>query len=131
MNDIEEPKGILPITPENYPERIPDFKTEEEARDFWDTHDSTPYEDQFELVFDSRDDPLPLPKRNHSPARTRRPGESMQLLSVRFPASMIEAIKDVAVRRHLPYQTLLRSWVGERLAQEIAAGEHTTEKKAS
>jgi hypothetical protein len=120
MSAIREPEGILPITPENYPEKIPDFATVEEARDFWDTHDSSFYWDQMEVVADFRD-VVPFSQRKKSNARRRLPGESMELLSVRFPTSMIEGIKAVAERRHIPYQTLLRSWVGERLDQEIAA----------
>ena len=42
----------------------------------------------------------------------------MDLVSLRFPAEMIEAVKEIAAQRHLPYQTLMRSWIGERLEQE-------------
>jgi len=34
---------------------------------------------------------------------------------------MVAALKEVAARRHLPYQTLMRSWVAERLEQEQRA----------
>jgi hypothetical protein len=132
MGAIREPKGILPYSPENYPEKIPDFATEEEARDFWDTHDSSYYWDQFETVADFRNDFLPDADRKPSTARRRPGSEPMELLSVRFPTSMIEGIKTVAERRHLPYQTMLRSWVGERLEQELeTAGPKREQKKAS
>ena len=47
----------------------------------------------------------------------------MDLVSLRFPAEMIEAVKAIAVQRHLPYQTLMRSRIGEWLAQEQQASE--------
>ena len=34
---------------------------------------------------------------------------------------MVAAVKEVATRRHLPYQTLMRSWIAERLEQEQRA----------
>ena len=36
------------------PSRIPEFRTIEEAAEFWDTHDSTEFEDEFETVHDVR-----------------------------------------------------------------------------
>ncbi len=36
--------------PEGYPERVPEFATEQEEREFWDTHDSTYYLDDTEDV---------------------------------------------------------------------------------
>ena len=45
----------------------------------------------------------------------------MDLVSLRLPAEMIDGIKAIAARRHLPYQTLIRSWIGERLEQERAS----------
>lgn len=36
------------------PSRIPEFRTIEEAAEFWDTHDSTEFEDEFETVHDLR-----------------------------------------------------------------------------
>lgn len=42
----------------------------------------------------------------------------MDLVSIRIPSEMIEAVKEIAAQRHLPYQTLMRSWIGERLARQ-------------
>ena len=46
----------------------------------------------------------------------------MDLVSLRLPAEMLDAVKAIAARRHLPYQTMIRSWIGERLEQEWANG---------
>src|SRR2546421_12861333 len=43
MSDIAKRNTLVPPLPEGYPERVPEFATEEEERDFWDTHDSAPY----------------------------------------------------------------------------------------
>jgi len=45
----------------------------------------------------------------------------MPLISLRMPDDMVAALKEVAARRHMPYQTLLRSWIAERLDQERRA----------
>jgi hypothetical protein len=57
------------------------------------------------------------PGRAESRAETSTNGQN-GLVSLRFPAEMIEAVKEIAAQRHLPYQTLMRSWIGERLEQE-------------
>ncbi len=66
----------------------------------------------------------PGPGRAGSRARKRPPEGRMDLVSLRLPVEMVEAVKEVARRRHLPYQTLMRSWIGERLAEEQRRGEH-------
>lgn len=109
-----------PRRPEGYPERVPEFATVEEERDFWDTHDSTYY---MEGTEDVTHNPPPELKRGPGPGESRarkRPAEerAMTLLSLRLPDAMIAAVKEVAARRHLPYQTLMRSWIAERLEQE-------------
>lgn len=101
------------------PRRFPTFTTEEEAREFWATHDSTDYWDQTEDV--TATPPAQLrtgPGPEGSRARKRPPEGRMDLVSLRFPAEMIEAVKEIAEQRHLPYQTLMRAWIGERLAEE-------------
>ena len=101
---------------------IPDSETEEEAREFWATHDSAPYFDQMEDVTASP--PIDLGVgggRAGSTVRRRPPEGRMDLVSIRIPAEMIEGVKEIAAARHLPYQTLMRSWIGERVAQERRA----------
>ena len=121
MTDIAEREDVN-LDDADYPERIPKFASEEEARDFWDTHDSAPYWDQMEDVTNS-----PPPELRRGPGRAgsrarRRPSEGrMDLVSLRLPAEMIDEVKAIASVRHLPYQTLIRSWIGERVDKEREA----------
>lgn len=107
------------------PRTIPTFATEEEAREFWATHDSTEYWDQMEDVTATPPPQLEVgPGREGSRARKRPTADRMDLVSLRSPAEMIEAVKEIAMQRHLPYQTLMRSWIGERLVQEQKESVH-------
>ena len=45
----------------------------------------------------------------------------MVLVSLHIYEDVIAAVKEVAARRQLPYQTLMRSWIAERLEQEQKA----------
>ncbi|MCC6793252.1 MAG: hypothetical protein IT336_16325, partial [Thermomicrobiales bacterium] len=55
-----------------------------------------------------------------SKARRRPDSQPMELISLRFPVEMIETIREIAKHRHLPYQTMVRSWVAERMDEERA-----------
>src|ERR1051325_1101294 len=81
---------------------IPKFRNEDDEREFWATHDSTEYVDW-------------------STARTTRLPSlkpSLRTISIRLPVSMIEDLKVLANRRDVPYQSLLKVFLAERLAQE-------------
>jgi predicted DNA binding CopG/RHH family protein len=43
---------------------------------------------------------------------------SLRTISLRLPVSMIEDLKVLANRRDVPYQSLLKVFLAERLAQE-------------
>jgi len=129
MSDIVKQDTRMSELPEGYPERIPHFATEQEVRDFWDTHDSSYYWDQGE---DVTNNPPPELKRGpgRDPAHIQelceltegvRARMRMGLVSLRMSDDMVAALKEVAARRHLPYQTLMRSWVAERLEREQRA----------
>ena len=108
--------------PEGYPERVPEFASEEEEREFWDTHDSSYYLDGTEDVTHNPPPNLARgPGRAGSRARTRPEGERMEMISLRMHRDMLAALKEIAARRRLPYQTLMRSWIAERLEQEQRA----------
>ena len=84
---------------------IPEFTSENKERDFWDTADSTHYIDwssgtSRKLV-------------NLKP--------SLKTISLRLPVSMIEDLKMLANRRDVPYQSLLKVFLAERLALENRA----------
>jgi predicted DNA binding CopG/RHH family protein len=80
---------------------IPKFSSEEEERKFWETHDSTVYFDH------SRSQRVRFP--NLKPSTTS--------ISLRLPTGMLEDIKVEANRRDVPYQSMLKIWISERLTQ--------------
>ncbi len=77
---------------------IPTFKTETEERVFWESHDSTEYLDW------SQAKNMRFP--NMKP--------STQAISLRLPLSLLEKIKVEANRRDVPYQSLIKIWLGEK-----------------
>jgi len=88
------------------PRLPPGLSPAEEAR-WWDEHP-----DYWDAV-ESADEPV-------APARVRR----TKPVTLRLPVDMVEALRRAAARRALPYQTLIRMWLHERLAAEPrAAGE--------
>jgi hypothetical protein len=122
MSDIVEHDVPVAPVPEGYPTHVPEFATEEEERAFWASHSSAPY---FYEGEDVTHRPPPEMRQGPGPEGSRalkRPqGERMTLLTLRMHEEMIAAVKAVAARRHLPYQTLMRSWIAERLEQEQRA----------
>ena len=82
--------------------KIPDFKNKADERRFWATADSTEYLDW--QAAKSRKLPALKP--------------SLRTISLRLPVSMIEDLKVLANRRDVPYQSLLKVFLAERLAQE-------------
>ncbi len=77
---------------------IPTFKTEAEERVFWESHDSTEYIDWEEG--------------KHVRFPNVKP--STQAISLRLPVSLLEKIKVEANRRDVPYQSLIKVWLGEK-----------------
>jgi predicted DNA binding CopG/RHH family protein len=82
-------------------ERIPDTDSIEELAQFWDTHDATDYEDEFEEVTE------PLFER-----RQRR-----IVMAVPLEAQEVEAVEKIAKAKGLDNKTLLREWVLEKLRE--------------
>lgn len=82
--------------------RIPKFRSEEDERKFWAEHDSTEYVDW------------------DGAQRQRFPKlkPSLRTISLRLPVSMIEDLKIVANKRDVPYQSLLKVFLAERLENE-------------
>ena len=78
---------------------IPKFKTEAEERTFWESHDTTEYIDW------SQAKNVRFP--NLKP--------STQAISLRLPVSLLEKIKVEANRRDVPYQSLIKVWLGEKV----------------
>ncbi len=82
--------------------KLPKFRSEEDERRFWATADSTEYVD------------WPSGKRQ----KLVKLKPSLRTISLRLPVSMIEDLKVLANRRDVPYQSLLKIFLAERLAQE-------------
>ena len=82
--------------------RLPNFKSEDEERRFWATADSTDYID------------WPMGERK----KLVQLKPTLRTISLRLPVSMIEDLKVLANRRDVPYQSLLKVFLAERLAQE-------------
>ena len=87
---------------------IPEFKNEEEEFEFWSSSgagaDSTRYLDWSKAK------------------RARLPNlkPSLRTISVRLPVAMIEDLKILANQRDVPYQSLLKVFLAERLEAERA-----------
>jgi predicted DNA binding CopG/RHH family protein len=82
--------------------QVPEFHSEEEERNFWAEHDSTDFID-WQAAQDRR-----FP--NLKP--------SLRTISLRLPVSMIEDLKVLANKRDVPYQSLLKVFLAERLQRE-------------
>ncbi len=82
--------------------KLPEFKNEDAERKFWATADSTEYVD------------WPSGKRR----KFVQLKPSLRTISLRLPVSMIEDLKVLANRRDVPYQSLLKVFLAERLARE-------------
>lgn len=78
---------------------IPKFKSEAEERKFWETHDSTEYLDW------SKAARVTFP--NLKPSTTA--------ISLRLPVSLLEQIKVAANKRDVPYQSLIKMWLAEKV----------------
>ncbi len=83
--------------------RIPKFKNESEERQFWQNHNSTEYLDWSDA------EEVNLPKLKPS---TRK-------ISIRLPESMIDELKILANKRDVPYQSLLKIFLSERIDSEL------------
>ncbi len=85
--------------------QIPKFKNEDEERNFWSTHDSTEYLDW------SKAERVVFP--NLKP--------STESISLRLPSFLLARIKELANKKDVPYQSLMKMFLSERVDQEIKA----------
>jgi predicted DNA binding CopG/RHH family protein len=86
---------------------VPTFKSERQEHEFWASHDSADYIDwrQAEVVR--------LPN--------LRP--TTRTISIRLPQPMIERLKVLANKRDVPYQSLLKMYVAEKIEEELRTEE--------
>jgi len=80
---------------------IPSFATEAEERAFWESHDSSEYMDW------SKAAKVVMP--NLKP--------TTQTISLRLPLHLLETIKAAANARDVPYQSLIKVWLQEKVDQ--------------
>lgn len=83
--------------------KLPKFRNEREEVEFWASHDSTEYVDYSKaksLIFENL-----------------RP--STRTISIRLPESLIAHLKVLANRRDVPYQSLLKMFLTEKVEEEL------------
>ena len=83
--------------------RIPRFKTEDEERDFWANRDLTDYFDV------SKAERVIFP--NLKP--------TTKSISLRLPEYLLAEIKELANWRDVPYQSLMKIFLAERVREEL------------
>jgi predicted DNA binding CopG/RHH family protein len=81
---------------------IPRLRSEEEVRKFWAKSDSTEFIDW----------------QSGQKRRFPKLKPSLRTISLRLPVSMIEDLKILANKRDVPYQSLLKVFLAERLEKE-------------
>ena len=76
---------------------LPIFTDDQEAAEWFDTHDTSPYMDDLEEI----------------------EGVATHVkLTVSLRGDYLSALKQVAERKGIPYQTLIQMWLVEKLRQE-------------
>ena len=88
------------------PRAIPRFASEGEERHFWETHDTGPFVDwntAQAAVFP-----------NLKP--------STETISLRLPSALLAELKALANKRDVPYQSLLKVFLAERVSRETHTG---------
>ena len=83
--------------------KIPQFRNEDAERKFWARRDSTDY--------------LDWEKARRAVLPALKP--STQTISLRLPTSMLEELKRLAHKRDVPYQSLLKVFLAEKIKEEI------------
>jgi predicted DNA binding CopG/RHH family protein len=84
--------------------KLPEFKTDEEAAEWFDQHDSAPFMDELEEASEKFE--------ITRTAFTTRP------VDIRLRSDYLAAIQAVAERKGVPYQRLVQTWLMEKLNQE-------------
>jgi predicted DNA binding CopG/RHH family protein len=82
--------------------KIPEFRSEEEELEFWSKADSTEYVD--------------WSKAKRAKLQNLKP--TLRTISVRLPVAMVEDLKILANQRDVPYQSLMKVFLAERVEQE-------------
>ncbi len=81
--------------------RIPRFKSEDEEREFWAKHDSTEFVEYGKSV----------------QASFVKLKPTSRTISIRLPESLLNSIKVIANRADVPYQSMMKILLTERVAE--------------
>lgn len=84
--------------------KVPDFKSHEEEVEFWATANTLEYIDEADEVQVTLDPTLQ---------------KKMRPVTIRLRNTQIDALKAIAARKDIPYQTMVRSWIAEKLQEEL------------
>jgi len=82
---------------------IPKFKSEDQERNFWATHDTTEYFDLDTAVVN----PV-FPKLKYSTTS----------ISLRLPVNILDQLKAMANKRDVPYQSFVKTILADRVKME-------------
>jgi predicted DNA binding CopG/RHH family protein len=82
---------------------IPRFRSEAEERRFWESHDTADY---FDLSKAQR-------------ARFLNLKLSTTAISLRLPQGLLDRIKIAANKRDVPYQSLIKVWLSEKVDADL------------
>lgn len=82
---------------------IPRFKSEDEEAQFWATHDSTEYIDWSKAIVNPS-----FP--NLKP--------STKTITIRVPQSLLDDLKRIANKKDVPYQSLVKVYLDEKVKEE-------------
>lgn len=84
---------------------IPNFKNEDEEREFWATHDVTDY---FNMEKAER---AIFPNLKSSTKR----------ISIRLPEHLIFRLKQIANKKDVPYQSLMKIFLADKVREELTS----------
>lgn len=90
--------------------RIPKFTSEDEEREFWATHDSTEYFDWSRATVNPVFPNLKL---------------STKSITIRMTESLIDNLKVIANKKDVPYQSLIKMYLTEKVKEEYASSQTT------
>ena len=84
--------------------KIPKFNNEDEARDFWSEHDMVDYFDLDKAIVNP-DMPELKP--------------STKTITIRVSESLLNALKAIANKKDVPYQSLVKMMLDEKVKEEV------------
>lgn len=85
---------------------IPQFKSIDEERDFWAEHDGADFVDWEKAKSDARFPNLKFSTRS---------------ISIRLPQDMLARLKEIANKKDIPYQSLVKMMLAEKIKEEATA----------